>query len=147
MNLNHIICFPSIISTIIVPKKFESTDLSKKINNHDGNSNSKNLIKLRMIFYYRHQEGIISPGIVILNNKGKDNLPLSINPNENEVLLFPFTFARIIGVKEVAQKENELEMYFDIINRRQYIEYTLKDDVTHRFKFSDLDEKLNQNSV
>ena len=147
MNLNHIICFPSIISTSIVPKKFESTDLSKKINNHDGNSNSKNLIKLRMIFYYRHQEGIISPGIIILNNKGKDNLPLSINPNENEVLLFPFTFARIIGVKEVAQKENELEMYFDIINRRQYIEYTLKDDVTHRFKFSDLDEKLNQNSV
>ena len=50
-------------------------------------------------------------------------------------------------MKEVAQKENELEMYFDIINRRQYIEYTLKDDVTHRFKFSDLDEKLNQNSV
>ena len=50
MNLNHIICFPSITSTSIVPKEFAPTLLSKQINNHIGMS--KNLIKIRMIFNY-----------------------------------------------------------------------------------------------
>ena len=135
MNLNHIICFPSITSTSILRKEFHPTKLSKQINNHMGS----NMLKIRMIFNYRHEQGNISPGILILNNKGKDNILLSKHPKENEVMLFPFTFARITGIKEVTQGENQFEIYFDIINRKQYIEYTLRDNVNHRFKFSDLD--------
>ena len=63
---------------------------------------------------------------------------------EFEVILFPFTFARITGMKKVSNNENKFEIYFDIINRNRYIEYTLKENVEKRFKFEDLDKMLNK---
>ena len=140
MNLNHIICFPSITSTRTDKKPFKPTELSQKINNHKGNSQT--LYKITMIFNYRHVPGNISPGILILNNKGKDNKYLSSHPKEKEVLLFPFTFAKIIGIKQVPTEENQLIIYFNIINRRELIENKLRDDVENRIRFSDM-EKFN----
>ena len=137
MNLNHIICFPSFTSTCLNKIQFFPSKQSKHINNYEGKS--KILYLIKMIFNYTHEAGNISPGILILNNKGKDNQYLSKFPQEKEVLLFPFTFVRIIGIKEIPQEENQIEIYFDIINRKQYIEYTLRDNVQNRFKFNDLD--------
>ena len=105
--------------------------------------NSKDLLKVTMIFNYKHREDYISPGIIVSNNKGKDGNYLSKHPGESEVILFPFTFARITSIKRVSNDENIYEIYLDIINRNNYLEYTLKDNVKKRFKFDDLDKKIN----
>jgi hypothetical protein len=151
INLGHIICFPSITSTSLVPKEFESsgqnkgfqpTALGQKVNKHEGNS--KNLLKIRMIFNYYHKPGNISPGIIVADKKGKDGENLSENPKEKEVILFPFTFARITGIKRVSQTENKFEISFDIINRNKYLEDTLRDNVQNRYRFSYLDQQYNK---
>ena len=90
-----------------------------------------------MIFNYKHEAGNISPGIIVKDNKGNDRKYLSKLIDENEVILFPFTFVRITEIKEI--QKNQYEMYLDIINRKSYIEYTLRDDVENRFLFSKLD--------
>ena len=93
-----------------------------------------------MIFNYKHEKGNISPGIIIKDNKMKDGKNyLSQHMNENEVILFPFTFVRITNIKEIDKGKNEYEIYFDIINRKSYIEYTLRDNVGKRQLFSQLD--------
>ena len=158
LNLGHVICFPSITSTSLVPKEFGPSEQNNNNNNNNSaqfqpsaqgqyinkhKENSKNLLKVKMIFNYRHIPGVISPGIIIANNRGKDNLPLSKYPNENEVILFPFTFAIIKNIMNVPQKE-EIYIYFDIVKRKQYIEFTLKDNVEIRYKFSDLDRQINK---
>ena len=61
-----------------------------------------------------------------------------------EVILFPFTFARIISIKQISNTENIFEIYLEIINRNHYIEYTLRDKVDERLKFDDLDKKMNK---
>ena len=158
LHLGHIICFPSITSTSLFTKgfgppgqnnkynnntsKFHPTTLGQDINKH--NQNSENLLKVEMRFNYMHEPGNISPGIIILNNKGKDNLPLSKHPDEKEVLLFPFTFARITAIKEVPQRKNNFCISFDIINRKNYIEYTLRYNVENRLKLYDLDKMINK---
>ena len=134
MNLNHIVCFPSITSTSLIKGQFKKTALSKKINEIDP----KNMINITMIFIYNHKESFISPGIMILNNKGKDEEYIS-SKKEYEVILLPFTFARITKIIEVSKKDNTFEIYFEIINRNHYIEYTLRDNVEKRDKFSSLD--------
>ena len=68
INLNHIICFPSITSTSI-KRVFHPTQLGLKINNNG--INTKDLFKITMIFIYKHKEENIAPGIIVLNNKGK----------------------------------------------------------------------------
>ena len=138
INKDHIICFPSITSTSAKKKKFNTTGLAKKVNKNDGIPEEA-LIKITMIFYYKHETGNISPGIIIKDNKGKDGKHLSKHKNENEVILFPFTFVKIIKIKEI-EKEKEYEIYFDIINRKSYIEYTLRDNVEKRILFSKLDK-------
>ena len=140
MNLNHIICFTSFTSTSIIKGKFKPTEFGQKIN---GNKiKPKDLYKLTLIFNYRHKEKNISPGIIILNNKTKDGKHhISRYPEEFEVNLFPFTFAKITCIKEISKSENIFEIYLDIINRDHYIEYTLRDNFEKRFKFSDLEEK------
>ena len=60
INLNHIICFTSLTSTSLRRYKFN------KINKNDK-------IRLSMIIEYKHQPGNISPGIIVANNKGKEN--------------------------------------------------------------------------
>jgi len=90
-----------------------------------------------MIFYYNHEKGNISPGIIIKDNKGKDGKYLSKHKNENEVILFPFTFARILEINKL--EDNYYEIQLDIINKKSYIEYTLRDHVEKRQLFSNLD--------
>ena len=134
LNLNHIICFPSITSTSVVRGKFKPSKKSKKINNNGINYNE--LLNVTMIFNYKHDYNNISPGIIIKNYKGKDGKYLSKNPKENEVILFPFTFVRITKLQCISEQSKEFEIYLDIINRKNYIEYQLKDDVENRERFS-----------
>ena len=136
INRNHIICFPSITSTSTEPQQFKTTNLAKKVNKNDGIP-KEDLIKITMIFYYNHEKGNISPGIIIKDNKGKDGKYLSKHKNENEVILFPFTFARILEINKL--EDNYYEIQLDIINKKSYIEYTLRDHVEKRQLFSNLD--------
>ena len=137
MNVNHIICFPSITSTSTDKGKFQPTTQSKTLNNNGMTAND--LISVTMIFNYKYKPKNISPGIIIMRNKASDGQYMSSNKSENEVILFPFTFVRITKLALISEKEKIYEMYLDIINREKYIEYTLRDNVDKRFKFSDLD--------
>ena len=126
INLNHIICFTSLTSTTLRRNKLYK------------NKNNK-LIRLTMIIEYKHQPGNISPGIIVANNKGKENNEfLSVYPKEEEVILFPFTFFKIKKIHEL-DEENTYEMNLEIINRQSYIEYTLKDNVEKRILFSEME--------
>ena len=135
MNLNHIICFPSITLTYTVREKFIPIDQNKS----SKRKKYKDLINLTMIFNYKHNSKNKSPGIIIKDNKASDGLYMSANPNENQVILFPFTFARITKINYISEKEKIYEIYLEIINRKEYIEYSLKDNVDKRFRFSNLD--------
>ena len=57
-----------------------------------------------MIFNYKHKKGNISPGIIIENKKLKNGTYLSCHPEEKEVILFPFTFAKITDIKSETEK-------------------------------------------
>ena len=128
INLNHIIFFTSLISTSLIYLKFN------KINKFNNN----NLIRLSMIIEYKHKPGNISPGIIVSNNKGiEDKLYLS-NTNEEEVILFPFTFFKIKKIQKLYE-DNLYAMNLEIINRQSYIEYTLKDNVEKRILFSEME--------
>ena len=134
INLGHIICFPSLTSTSSKEIIFKPTNLSKNINiNNDVNEK----VKIKMIFEYKYKKGNISPGIIIENNKGKDGTYLSKYYNtEKEVILFPFTFARIKEIKEKKEKGIKFQrIKLEIINRTSYIEYLLKND--EKFQIED----------
>ena len=135
MNLNHIICFPALTSTSLIKGGFKPTKLSKSINNNGFKE--EDMINLTMIFKYKHEHGNISPGIIINDNLGEDKKFISKHQNEYEVLLFPFTFARITNIEPIKKKTYEIT--FDIINRKEYIEFRLRDNVENRFLFSKLD--------
>ena len=135
LNLNHIICFPSLTSTRAIQKVFKQTKKCQDINKNDFSS--EDMIDLTMIFRYKHEPGNISPGIIIKDYFGSDGKHISSHPKENEVILFPFTFVRITNIEPM--KKNTYTIEFDIINRKEYIEYKLKNDVHNRFLFSKLD--------
>ena len=135
MNENHIICFPSITSTSTKKGKFTPTGKSKAINNIG--IKEEDMRNVTMIFNYEYEEGNISPGIMVMDNKGKNGKYISANPMENEVILFPFTFVKITEIKPI--DNDTYEMYLDIINRKEYIEYKLRDNVEKRILFSNLD--------
>ena len=134
MNLNHIICFPSITSTSLEKIDFTISPLAKEINGIYG----ENIYNITMIFEYKHEQGNISPGIIINDNEAKHGKFLLGKKSEKEVMLFPFTFARITNIKLI-EKTNIYEIYFEIINRKEYIEYTLRDNVEKRFKACEFD--------
>ena len=136
INLNHIICFPSIISTSKVRGEFHPASKAKSYNKNG--ISSKDMLNVTKIFNYKHNKNNISPGIIVKNNKGSDGKYLSIHEQENEVILFPFTFFKVTKIKEI--KKNQFEIYFDIINRDHYIEYDLRDNVEKRFKFTSLEQ-------
>ena len=136
ININHIICFPSITSTSTEPKEFNTT-ISQQVNNNGIPQEA--LIKITMIFYYNHEAGNVSPGIIIKDNKGRDGKYLSVYHDENEVILFPFTFARITEINKL--EDNYYQISLNIINRKSYIEYTLRDHVEQKELFSELDKK------
>ena len=138
LNVGHIICFPSITSTSSKEIKFKPSKLGKSIN---INNDADEKVKIKMIFNYKYKKGNISPGIIIENNKGKDGRYLSkYYKTEKEVILFPFTFARIKEIKSKKEKENRIQVIkLEIINRTSYIEYLLKTDDKKRILFSKLD--------
>ena len=122
LNLNHIICFPALTSTSSEDINFEPTSLAASVN-----KTGDDLIKVKLII------------IEDKKCKGKDKEYISAHPGENEVLLFPFTFAKITGIcSEVKYGEEIKIVNLEIINRKSYLEYTLKDDVDKRPKFSDI---------
>ena len=97
-------------------------------------------LKVKLIFKYYHKKGNISPGIIIENKKNSNGEYLSCFPYENEVLLFPFTFARINKIISKEENGNNIKViYLEIINRNTYIEDTLKNNVNKRILFNDLD--------
>jgi len=138
INKNHIICFPAITSTSAKEQKFNPTNLAKKINKNEGIP-PQDIYKIIMIFHYKHEKDNISPGIIIKDNTGKDGKYLSKHKSENEVILFPFTFARITEINLVDKNKNQYVIHLNIINRKSYIEYTLRDNVNKRLLFSKLD--------
>ena len=68
--------------------------------------------------------------MIVENKKGKKGDYLSEFSDENEVVLFPFTFMKINDI-------SGSDIYLEIINRKTYIEFTLKNDVPNRIKFSE----------
>ena len=123
INKGHIICFPSITSNSSKDGSFSPTGY--------GNDNSDEKITIKLIIKYNYESGNKSPGIIVENKKGIDDYKnyLSCFPSENEVILFPFTFMRINNI-------SGNNIYLEIINRKNYIEYTLKNNVHNRTKFS-----------
>ena len=139
LNLNHIICFPSITSTSSKPLDFEPSDLANNINNI--NQDNIEIMKIKMIFNYKYNNENKSPGIIIENKKGHDGQYISKYSDENEVILFPFTFAKIVKIDSGIENGNEIQIiYLDIINRKTYIEYALRDNVKERFLFNKLED-------
>ncbi len=132
LNLNHIICFPSLTSTSSKDINFKPTNLAANINN-----TGKDSIKVKLIFKYNHEIDNISPGIIIEDKRGYDGEYISANPNEKEVILFPFTFAKILNINSEIQNGIEIKIVnLDIINRKSYLEYSLRDNVKKRARFS-----------
>ena len=123
INKGHIICFPSITST-------SSQDGSFTPTGYGSGNNSEEKITIKLIIKYKHEYGNKSPGIIVEDKKGKDGHYLSEYTSDHEVILFPFTFMRINDI-------SGNNIYLEIINRKSYIEYTLKNDVHNRKKFSD----------
>ena len=84
---------------------------------------------------FRHESDNISPGIIIEDKKGTYGDNLSYYGTEKEVLLFPFTFAKILSIdSEYGNKIVRLE----IVNRKSYLEYDLRNNVENRQKFSSI---------
>jgi len=137
LNYGHIICLTSLTSTSSAKIKFKPSQLSQKTN-----KNLDDMIGIKMIFNYIHKKGNISPGIIIENKKLKNGTYLSCHPEEKEVILFPFTFAKITDIKSETEKGFKIyKIKLDIINRQSYIEYTLKNDFENRILFSKLEGK------
>ena len=134
LNLHHIICFPALTSTSSIDTDFEPTKLAGEINKKDGDS-----LKVKLIINYNHENDNISPGIIIEDKKGYNNKYISCCPHEKEVLLFPFTFAKIVSIVSKIENDEEIKIVnLELINRKSYLEYILKDDVDKRPKFSDI---------
>ena len=140
LAVGHIICFPSLTSTSVVPNKFKPTNLGKNINKDPYNNKKTNEedsnVEINMIIKYKHQEGNITPALDISD--------MSISKSENERLIFPFTFFRINKIETNPDDENSYIFYMDIINRKKIIEYDLKEGI--KYNVEDLEESYNENN-
>jgi hypothetical protein len=140
LSVGHVICFPSLTSTSIVDIKFSPTTLAANVNADPNKNKSEkpkkdNMIDIDMIIKYKHFEGNISPAIDIQS--------LSKSKYEQERLLLPFTFLRL---NKISQKEgNEKGYIFDmeIINRKKFIEYDLKEG--RKYNMEELEECYDEN--
>ena len=117
INLGHIICFPSITSTSSKDIHFKQTGLASKYN-----KNSLNEISVKMVIKFKYNKENISPGIILEDKIGHGGEYLSQIPDESEVLLFPFTFARIKNIQKDPENMNGKIIEMEIINRSSYIE-------------------------
>ena len=117
LNNGHIICLTSLTSTSSSQIKFQPSELSQKTN-----KNLDEMVGIKMIFKYVHKHGNISQGIIMEDKKLRDGTYISSHPKEKEVILFPFTFAKITDIK--SETKNGFKIYvinLDIINRTSYI--------------------------
>ena len=138
LNFGHIICFPSLTSTSSIPIKFKPTKLSQKTNKNI----QEEMVPIKMIFKYEHKSGNISPGIIIEDKKTKAGNYLSTRPKEKEVLLFPFTFAKIYKITSEIENNVKINVIkFEIVNRKSYIEYVLRNNFEKRILFNKLEEQ------
>ena len=128
LAVGHIICFPSLTSTSVLENNFHPTKKSSQVNN-----NNKDSITLEMIIKYKHQEGNITPALNIEE--------FSQLKEEKERLIFPFTFFRINSISE--KEENFYIIDMEIINRKNIIEYDLKEG--RKFNIEDLEESYDEN--
>ena len=87
------------------------------------------MITIKLIIKYNYEYDNKSPGIIIEDKKGTDGENLSSVPDENEVILFPFTF---LTIKNISGNN----IYLEIVNRKKYIEYILKTNVFDRIRFT-----------
>jgi len=114
LSLNDIICLPSFTSTTVLKNLNFKNTFNAKIVNNSKNSD----FHIKMIFKYYYDYGNVSPGIFI-----RDESKYS---NEEEVLLFPFTFVKITNiVYNKGTINNKHEIYFDIVNRNRIMEFEL----------------------
>ena len=118
-SVGHIICFPSLTSTSILKDQFAPTKLAKNINKIKNDKENSEEIKIEMIIKYKHEEGNITPALNIVK--------LSNSKNEEERLIFPFTFFRINDIKTKIGEKNSYIFNMEIINRKKIIEYDLKE--------------------
>ena len=122
LNLNHIMCFSSLTSTSSKDINFNPTNLAGEINKKQDDS-----LTVKLIIKYNHENDNISPGIIVEDKKGYDNRYLSANPFEKEVILFPFTFAKILSINSEIKYGKEIKIVnMELINRKSYIEYSIR---------------------
>ena len=137
LNLGHIICLTSLVSTTSSNIKYKPIGVKKK--EFEKVEEDNMIVKLK--FKYNHQKGNISPGIVIENKKSKDGNYISSQPKEKEVFLFPFTFAKIYEISPVTENGIKIHLVkLEIINKKAYDEYLLQDDFTKRMLFNPLEQ-------
>ena len=111
MAQNKIICFSSFTSTSKKNNEFKTTKIAKKVNNIVGET-----ITLQMILKYTHNSDNAPVGMILEN--------YSVNKQEAEVLLFPFTFIKVNELKKI--DETFYELSCDIINKKSILEFGLK---------------------
>ena len=139
LNLGHIICLTSLVSTSSSNIKYKQ-ELDKEFQQRDD-ENSTIIVKLK--FKYSYQKGDVSPGIVIENKKSNyDGKYISSHPNDKDVLLFPFTFAKIYEIVPDTENGTKIQIVkFEIINKKAYSEYLLQEDFLSRVLYSPLEQK------
>ena len=124
LNLNHIICFPSLTSTSSKDINFNPSNLAKQINKKKDKKYEEPL-NVKLVIKYKHENDNISPGIIIEDKKGYNGEYISCYPKENEVLLFPFTFAKIVSINSEKKFGKEIQIVnMELINRKTYLEYS-----------------------
>ena len=111
MAKGDIICFPSFTSTSI-NQNFEPTFKALEVNNIDNKNEN---FKLIFNMEYIYEPGNISPGINIKN--------FSQFKNEEEILLFPFTF---IDVQKFYKVGKDYILKCRILNKKNILEFDLK---------------------
>ena len=144
LAVGHIICFPSLTSTSVVPNGFKPTNLGKNINkdpNKKKNTEVDTNVEINMIIEYKHHEGNIPPALDISD--------ISRSKKEKEILIFPFTFLRINKIEENPNTKDSYIFYMEIINRKKIIEYELKNKTKYEFEqLEDLyDEDIENNNI
>jgi len=129
LAVGHIICFPALTSTSVKENNFHPTIKASEVNNNNNNDK----ISLEMIIEYKHQEGNITPAL--------DIEEFSDVKTEKERLIFPFTFFKVNNITE--KGKNNYEIHMEIINRKNFIEYDLKEG--KKYNIEDLEESYDEN--
>ena len=122
MSIGNIICFPSFTSTSL-KNGFSTTNNALKINKINEEK-----IEIEMILDYKYNSNNISPGVVIGD--------LSYYKSEKEVLLFPFTFIKVMNIEKINNKYYKI--YCEIINRENILEFGLKKNMRIYLKKNNL---------